>query len=83
VCMVTDYDCWHPSHGAVDIQMVIANLNANARHAQELIRRALPDVAAAPRDEAIAQASRFAVITAPDSRPPASVARLRGIIEGV
>ncbi len=83
VCMVTDYDCWHPSHGAVDIQMVIANLNANARHAQELIRRALPDVAAAPRDEAIAQASRFAVITAPDKRPPASVARLRGIIEGV
>ena len=83
VCMVTDYDCWHPSHGAVDIQMVIANLNANARHAQELIRRALPDVAAAPRDEAIAQASRFAVITAPEKRPPATVARLKGIIEGV
>jgi 5'-methylthioadenosine phosphorylase len=83
VCMVTDYDCWHPAHGAVDIQMVIANLNANARNAQELIRRALPDVAAAPRDEAIAQASKFAVITAPDKRPPATVARLRGIIEGV
>jgi 5'-methylthioadenosine phosphorylase len=83
VCMVTDYDCWHPSHGAVDIQMVIANLNANARHAQELIRRALPDVAAAPRDEAIAHASRFAVITAPEKRPPATVARLKGIIEGV
>lgn len=83
VCMVTDYDCWHPSHGAVDIQMVIANLNANARHAQELIRRALPDVAAAPRDEAIAQASRLAVITAPEKRPPATVARLKGIIEGV
>ncbi len=73
LALVTDYDCWHPSHGAVDIQMVIANLNANARHAQELIRRALPDVAA----------SRLAVITAPEKRPPATVARLKGIIEGV
>jgi 5'-methylthioadenosine phosphorylase len=83
VCMVTDYDCWHPSHGDVDIQMVIANLNANARNAQELIRRALPDVAAAPRDQAIADASRFAVITAPEKRPPGTVAKLKGIIDGV
>ena len=83
VCMVTDYDCWHPSHGAVDIQMVIANLNANAANAQQLIRRALPDVAAAPRDRAIADAAKFAVITAPEKRPPATVARLKGIIDGV
>ncbi len=83
VCMVTDYDCWHPAHADVDIQMVVANLNANARNAQELIRRALPDVAAAPRDRAIADASRFAVITAPEKRPPATVARLKGIIDGV
>lgn len=83
VCMVTDYDCWHPSHGAVDIQMVIANLNANAANAQQLIRRALPDVAAAPRDRAIADAAKFAVITAPEKRPPATVAKLKGIIDGV
>lgn len=83
VCMVTDYDCWHPGHGAVDIQMVIANLNANAANAQQLIRRALPDVAAAPRDRAIADAAKFAVITAPEKRPPATVARLKGIIDGV
>lgn len=83
VCMVTDYDCWHPSHGAVDIQMVIANLNANAANAQQLIRRALRDVAAAPRDRAIADASKFAVITAPEKRPPATVAKLKGIIDGV
>jgi len=83
VCMVTDYDCWHPDTADVDIQMVIANLNANARNAQELIRRALPDVAAAPRDQAIADASKFAVITAPEKRPPATVAKLKGIIDGV
>ena len=83
VCMVTDYDCWHPGHADVDIQMVIANLNANARNAQELIRRALPDVAAAPRDQASADASKVAEITAPERRPPATVARLKGLIDGV
>jgi 5'-methylthioadenosine phosphorylase len=83
VCMVTDYDCWHQSHESVDIQMVIANLLANAGHACELIQRALPAVAAAPRDAAIAEASRMAVITAPEKRPVATVTKLRGIIEGV
>ncbi len=83
ICMVTDYDCWHTSHADVDIQMVIANLTANAGNACELIRRALPAVAAAPRDMAIANASEFAVITAPDKRPPAAVARLHGIIDGI
>lgn len=83
VCMVTDYDCWHTSHESVDIQMVIANLLANAGNACELIRRALPAVAAAPRDRAIADASRFAVITAPEKRPAATVAKLRGIIDGL
>ena len=83
VCMVTDYDCWHQSHESVDIQMVIANLLANAGHACELLQRALPAVAAAPRDRAIAEASRMAVITAPEKRPAATVAKLRGIIEGV
>ena len=83
VCMVTDYDCWHPGTADVDIQMVIANLNANAANARELIRRAVPDVAAAPRDRAIADASRFAVITAPEKRPPETVAKLKGIIDGL
>jgi 5'-methylthioadenosine phosphorylase len=83
VCMVTDYDCWHAAHAEVDIRMVLENLSANADNARELLRRALPAVAAAPRDEAIAKAAEFAVITAPELRPPATVARLRGIIDGL
>lgn len=83
VCMVTDYDCWHEGHADVDIQMVIANLNANSANARELIKRCVKDMAAAPRDQAIADASKFAVITAPEKRPPATVAKLKGIIDGV
>lgn len=83
VCMVTDYDCWHTDHEDVDIQMVIANLVANAGNAQELLKRALPVVAAAPRDEALVHAAANAVITSPELRPAASVQRLKGIIEGL
>jgi 5'-methylthioadenosine phosphorylase len=83
VCMVTDYDCWHPDHDDVDIQMVLETLKLNAENAQELVRRSLPDVAAASRDEAIANATQFAVITAPELRPPETVARLKGIVEGI
>jgi 5'-methylthioadenosine phosphorylase len=83
VCMVTDYDCWHQAHEDVDIQMVIANLVANAGNAQRLIAAVVPRAAAAPRDEAIAKASEFAVITAPEKRSPEAVKRLRGIIDGL
>lgn len=83
VCMVTDYDCWHTAHDDVDIQMVIANLIANAGNARQLLEVAVPQVAAAPRDQAIADAAKFAVITAPELRPAETVARLRGVIDGI
>lgn len=83
VCMVTDYDCWHTDHDDVDIQMVIDNLTANAANATALIKEVLPAVHAAPRNEAIANAAQFAVITAPELRPPETVAKLKGIIDGI
>jgi len=33
VAMVTDYDCWHPHHGAVTVNEIIANLMKNAENA--------------------------------------------------
>jgi 5'-methylthioadenosine phosphorylase len=83
VAMVTDYDCWHESHEDVDIQMVLENLKANAHNAQALLASALPAIAAAPPDEAIRGAAKFAVITDPAMRPKTTVGKLRGIIEGV
>jgi len=34
---VTDYDCWHPQHGTVTIDMIIANLNKNIENAKKII----------------------------------------------
>ena len=38
VAMVTDYDCWHPNHDEVDVNMVIQTLMKNAANAQNMIK---------------------------------------------
>ena len=38
VAMVTDYDCWHPDHNEVDVNMVIETLTKNASNAQNMIK---------------------------------------------
>ena len=40
LAMVTDYDCWHPDHDAVTVEMVIGNLRANAETAQQVVCKA-------------------------------------------
>ena len=41
IALVTDYDCWHPSHDAVTVAEVIANLRRNTGNAQKIIRAAV------------------------------------------
>ena len=47
LAMVTDYDCWHPSHDSVTVEQIVAVLNQNAANACNVIRHA---VAALPRE---------------------------------
>ena len=47
IALVTDYDCWHPDHDSVTVDMIIQNLVANAKTAQQVIAEAV--VAAALR----------------------------------
>lgn len=42
LAMVTDYDVWHPDHDAVTVETVVQVLTANARLAQEIVRRVVP-----------------------------------------
>ena len=37
LALVTDYDCWHPDHDSVTVEMIIANLMQNAATAQQII----------------------------------------------
>ncbi len=51
MALVTDYDCWHPEHDSVTVEMIINNLNQNAQTAQQVIARVVEqlDVEPAPR----------------------------------
>lgn len=78
VAMVTDYDCWHEDHGAVDVAQVIATLTANAGHARALVA-ALPGLLGpdrAPCPHGCDRALSHAVMTAPDRRDAELVAAL-------
>ena len=38
VAMITDFDCWHPDHDHVDIEMVIKVLTDNASKAKSMVK---------------------------------------------
>lgn len=41
IAMITDYDCWHPSHDSVTVPDIIANLNKNTENVQTVLRETL------------------------------------------
>ena len=81
VAMVTDYDCWHPDHDQVDVAQVIATLGGNAAHARALVAGlpALVGADRAPCPHGCDRALEHAIMTAPDKRDPALIARLDAV----
>ncbi len=81
VAMITDYDSWHPDHGAVDITEIIATLTGNAGKARDLVAR-LPGLLGserAPCPHGCDRALEFAIMTAPEKRDPALLAKLDAV----
>jgi len=81
LAMITDYDSWHPEHGAVDITDIIATLSGNADKARALVAR-LPALLGATRDpcpHGCDRALDHAILTAPEKRDPAMVDKLSAI----
>ena len=71
LALVTDYDCWHPEHEAVTVDMVVATLMENARMAQQVIAGAVERLPIARTCEC-ARALASAIITRPDAMPVAT-----------
>jgi 5'-methylthioadenosine phosphorylase len=72
LAMVTDYDCWHQEHDSVTVEMVIANLQANASLAQRIVRLAAERVGAQRPTSAAHRALRHALMTPPEHVPLAT-----------
>ena len=81
VAMVTDYDCWHDDHAHVDVAAVIKVLSANVDKAHRLIERLARSF---PREHPPCpigsdRALDVALITPPEARDPALLAKLDAV----
>src|SRR6202048_4758746 len=81
VAMVTDYDCWHPGHDAVTVDLIVGVLLANVEKAKALVRRVVPalSIHSGPCRQGCQQALDHALITAPERRDPEVLARLDAV----
>jgi 5'-methylthioadenosine phosphorylase len=68
IALVTDYDCWHPDHDSVTVDMIVQNLVANAKTAQEVIADAVSRLPYERTCEC-ARALEHAIITRPEAVP--------------
>ncbi|MEM6438014.1 MAG: S-methyl-5'-thioadenosine phosphorylase [Cyanobacteria bacterium P01_D01_bin.115] len=76
LALVTDYDCWHPDHDSVTVEMVIGNLQKNAQNAQDVIRAVVRSLATSPPPSDAHDALKYAIITPLDQAPEATLKKL-------
>ncbi len=81
VAMVTDFDSWHEGHGSVDVAKVVEVMKANSGSAKRLVTHIARDF---PRQHLSCpigsdRALEHAIMTAPDMRDPALLAKLDAV----
>ncbi len=82
MAMVTDYDCWHPDHGNVDVASVIAVMQKNAATARKSVLNLIETLSTMPRSpspQGIETNLDVAIITAPEARDPKRMAMLDAV----
>jgi 5'-methylthioadenosine phosphorylase len=79
LAMVTDYDCWHVAEESVTVEMIVGNLQKNARIAQEIIRLAA-DAIDETADCDCRHALAEAILTRPEAMRPATRKKLSLLI---
>ena len=68
IALVTDYDCWHPDHDSVTVDLVIGNLLQNAKTAQQIIANSVAKLPFERMCEC-ATALKYALITRREAIP--------------
>jgi 5'-methylthioadenosine phosphorylase len=81
LAMVTDYDCWHDDHREVDVAAILRVLMENVSKAQRIVARLCRTF---PRDHPPCpigsdRALDTAIVTPPEARDPAVVAKLDAV----
>jgi len=81
VAMVTDFDSWHPDHGHVSVEAIVRVLAGNADRARSLVKAVVPRLSGnrGPCPAGCDRALEHALITAPEARDPALLAKLDAV----
>lgn len=81
IALVTDYDCWHPDHDHVTVEMIIENLHRNASHAQRVIQEVVTRLKDNPPPSIAHDALKYAILTPLDKAPPATKEKLQLLLQ--
>lgn len=81
LALVTDYDCWHPDHDHVTVEMIIDNLHKNAINAQKVIQATVGKLAENPPSSAAHSALKYAILTPLAKAPEATKEKLALILQ--
>lgn len=81
LALVTDYDCWHPDHDHVTVDMVIAYLHCNAINAQKVIQETVKRISENPPNSAAHSALKYAILTPLDKVPASTKEKLALLLQ--
>jgi len=81
LALATDYDCWHPDHDSVTVEMVIANLQRNAVNAQKVIQEVVRRLSENPPPSEAHSALKYGILTQMDKAPAATKEKLNLLLK--
>jgi 5'-methylthioadenosine phosphorylase len=81
LALVTDYDCWHPDHDSVTVEMVIGNLMKNAVNAQKVIQETVRRLSQNPPASDAHSALKNAMLTRLETAPEATKSKLHLLLQ--
>ena len=81
LALVTDYDCWHPDHDSVTVDLVIANLQRNAVNAQKVIQETVRRLTENPPTSDAHAALKYAILTPLDKVSETTKEKLKLLLQ--
>jgi len=80
VALVTDFDCWHPDHDNVTVEMVMKNLAKNGFNAQKIVQQVATIISNNKFTSKAHSSLQYAILTPHHHIPPQTVGKLSAIL---
>ncbi|MEO1431778.1 MAG: S-methyl-5'-thioadenosine phosphorylase [Cyanobacteria bacterium J06633_8] len=81
LALVTDYDCWHPDHDSVTVEMIVGNLQKNAVNAQKVIQETVKVLSKNPPASDAHSALKYAILSPLDKAPAKTKEKLKFLLQ--